>query len=300
MQPIRSYLAVPGHQQRMIEKAASSSADAVFLDLEDAVPESEKGAALMTSCSALSAVDWNTKHVSVRLNGTDSGRIETEISELCRCRRLDAVILPKAESVESIRHLVRLIGKNSPTDSCPLSIELLIETARGMVNVDSLAAADPLVSALHLGVGDFAASIGARSAEIGASPAGYQQLSEGKLYPLDLFAYPMMRVLVAARAFNLIAIDGPCGDYTNLNASAVSATRAASMGFDGKQVIHPNQIETTAAAFTPTADEIAYAKKVKTAIEEAKSNGLGAATVDGKMIDEASLRLVDRVLFYSE
>ncbi len=181
-------------------------------------------------------------------------------------------------------------------------MELLIETARGLVNVEALAAADHLVTALHLGVGDFAASIGARSAEIGASPSGYKHVGNAAdghpEVPLDLFAYPMMRLLVAARAFGLRAIDGPCGAFRDAVATASTAMKAAAMGYDGKQVIHPSQIEPTRAAFVPSEAELAYAERALAALEEAERNGQGAVTVDGKMVDYANIRMIRRLMSF--
>jgi len=179
---------------------------------------------------------------------------------------------------------------------------LLIETARGLVNVEALAASDRLVTALHLGVGDFAASIGARSTEIGASPSGYKHVggaADGhKETPLDLFAYPMMRLLVAARAFGLRAIDGPCGAFRDAIATEAAAAKAAAMGYDGKQVIHPTQIEATRDAFIPSEEELALARRVVAAMEEAERNGQAAVTVDGRMVDYANLRMIRRLMSF--
>ena len=216
----RTYLAVPAHRARFVQNAAASAADAVFMDLEDAVPPAEKSAALEAAALALTAHDWGRKTVSIRLNAIDSPTIEQEIARLAGIPRLDAFIIPKAETVSDITKISRWIAAASGTRSRLAEMELLIETARGLVNVEVLAGADPLVTALHLGVGDFAASIGARSAEIGASPSAYRHVGSAAdghpEVPLDLFAYPMMRLLVAARAFGLRAIDGPCGAFQDL------------------------------------------------------------------------------------
>ena len=164
----RTYLAVPAHRERFVQNAAASAADAVFMDLEDAVPPAEKAGALEAAAAALASHDWGRKTVSVRLNAIDSPTIEVEIARLAAMPRLDAFIIPKAEQPCDIASISRRIAAASGSRSRPVEMELLIETARGLVNVEALAGADPLVSALHLGVGDFAASIGARSAEIGA------------------------------------------------------------------------------------------------------------------------------------
>jgi malyl-CoA/(S)-citramalyl-CoA lyase len=116
--------------------------------------------------------------------------------------------------------------------------------------------------------------------------------------PLDLFAYPMMRLLVAARAFGLRAIDGPCGAFRDAVATEAAAAKAATMGFDGKQVIHPTQIEATRDAFIPSDDELAYARRVIAAMEEAERNGQAAVTVDGKMVDYANIRMIRRLMSF--
>jgi malyl-CoA/(S)-citramalyl-CoA lyase len=299
----RTYLAVPAHRARLVQNAAASAADAVFLDLEDAVPPAEKAAALEAAATALTTYDWGRKSVAVRLNAIDSGSIQEEIARLGGIRRLDAFIVPKAEAVADIAKIGRWIADAASSREAPAEMELLIETARGLVNVEALAAV-PSVTALHLGVGDFAASIGARSAEIGASPSGYKHVGSAadghRETPLDLFAYPMMRLLVAARAFGLRAIDGPCGAFRDPVATASSAAKAAAMGYDGKQVIHPSQIEATRNAFIPSDEELAYARRVIAALEEAERNGHAAVTVDGKMVDLANIRMIRRLMSFKE
>jgi malyl-CoA/(S)-citramalyl-CoA lyase len=295
----RTYLAVPAHRERLLRSAAASPADAVYMDLEDAVPAAEKAAALAAAADALDALDWGGKTVTVRLNAIDSPTIDAEIARLAGHPRLDAVILPKAERVTEVTHLASQIAAASGGRARPLEIELLIETARGLMNVDTLADAHPHVTALHLGVGDLAASLGARSSEIGASPPGYKHLGRAAdgypETPLDLFAYPMMRMLVVARAFGLRAIDGPCGAFHDTRVTAAAAAKAAAMGFDGKQVIHPSQIQPTRDAFVPSAEELAYADRVIAALEQAERDGKGAAMLDGKMIDYANVRMIRRL-----
>jgi malyl-CoA/(S)-citramalyl-CoA lyase len=295
----RTYLAVPAHRIKMVHGAASSAADAVFMDLEDAVPPAEKASALAAAAGALAELEWGQKTVAVRLNAIDSASIQEEISRLGGVKRLDAFIIPKAETVADVAQISRWISAAAGKRVAPVEVELLIETARGLVNVDSLAAMGGLVTALHLGVGDFAASIGARSAEIGASPSGYRHVGSAAdghpAVPLDLFAYPMMRLLVAARAFGLRAIDGPCGAFRDSVATQATAAKAAAMGFDGKQVIHPSQIELTRDAFIPSDEELAYADRAIAAMEDAERNGQGAVTVDGKMVDYANIRMIRRL-----
>ena len=298
----RTYLAVPAHRSRLVQNAAASAADAVFLDLEDAVPPAEKASALEAAAVALSAHDWGKKAVAVRLNAIDSPSIQKEIERLGGITRLDAFIIPKAEAVADVARISRWITDAAGARDAPAEMELLIETARGLINVEALAAADRLVTALHLGVGDFAASIGARSAEIGGSPSGYKHVGSAAdghpQTPLDLFAYPMMRLLVAARAYGLRAIDGPCGAFRDAVVTASTAAKAAAMGYDGKQVIHPSQIEATRNAFIPSEEELAYARRVIGALEEAERNGQAAVTVDGKMVDYANIRMIRRLMTF--
>ncbi|MFB6461439.1 HpcH/HpaI aldolase/citrate lyase family protein [Bradyrhizobium tunisiense] len=300
LRPSRAWLAVPAHRARLVAKAAASNADAVFMDLEDAVPPTEKGAALEEAVRSLSSLDWGDKRVAVRLNAVDSPFIADEIRALAALPQLDAVIVPKAERAGDIVAIADRLRAAGPDRAAPVALDLLIETALGLVNVDALAAAHPSVAALHLGVGDLAASLGARTSDIGISPDGYRHLGSAQSgyasAPLDLFAYPMMRMLVAARAFGLRAIDGPCGAFRDARLTEASAQKAAAMGFDGKQVIHPDQIEPTLRAFTPSEEELAQARRVVEAMETAEAQGQGAVTLDGKMIDYANVRMARRII----
>ncbi len=299
MKRLRSYLATPAHQARMVAKAAASPADAIFLDLEDAVPASEKAAALQSAVTLLKELDFGRKHISVRINTRDSGLAAGELKALRECARLDAIILPKAETEDEIRFVQDQLGRVRDSGEQAIAIELLIETAAGLMRVDHLAA-HPAVTALHLGVGDLAASLGARSAEVGASPGDYRHATRTAdglgSTPLDLFAYPMMRLLVAARASGRLAIDGPCGAFTDAEMTAASAIKAAAMGFDGKQVIHPSQIPATNAAFTPGDAEVADARAMLAAFAEATAEGRGAVTFKGRMIDKVNERMAHRIL----
>jgi malyl-CoA/(S)-citramalyl-CoA lyase len=286
----------------MVESAARSIADAVFLDLEDAVPEAEKSLALSVACDALTRLDWGSKTVAVRINSMAHPAVRAEVSALAKVARLDSIIVPRAEKTCDVDTIAQWIDAEPERPSrSPLELELLIETAAGLAFVERLAECNEKVSALHLGVGDLAASLGARSLEIGASPLDYRELRRGPngTYvdtPLDFFAVPMMCLLVAARAFGLRAIDGPCGNFKDVTLSAAQARRAASMGYDGKQVIHPDQIVVTIEAFTPSESEVVQALRVKEALTRAAAAGVGAVTVDGRMIDGANIRMVDRLL----
>jgi len=297
----RTYLAVPAHQVRLVKSAAASAADAVFLDLEDAVPPSQKDEALATAIDAINHLEWGKKTVSVRVNVPSSSLIENELSQLLRrAPRLDTVLVPKVEQVEQIHFLESIVTCPSMTRD-GIGLEVMIETALGLVNCDAIAASSPLIESLHFGVGDFSASIGAKSVDIGLSPPSYQHPTrmDGGSYAgttLDLWAYPMMRLLVAARAYGLRAVDGPCGAFRDAVLTRDLALKAAAMGFDGKQVIHPKQLDITRAAFTPTELEVTQARSMLDAISEAERAGKGAIQVEGKLVDYANVRMARRVM----
>lgn len=294
MKITRTYLAVPAHQEKLVTSAARSEADAVFLDLEDAVPESMKAAALSAALRAINELDWGAKVVVVRVNGAGE-RQHQEIDTLVRfATRLNAVLLPKVESAQEIAAVQRQV------DGANVAVEAMIETAKGLVFCEQIAAAGGSLEALHFGVGDFGASIGAKGVEIGLSHPQYALASRaGDGYadtPLDMWAYPMMRILVAARAFGLRAIDGPCGKFRDARLSESGALKAAAMGYDGKQVIHPLQLDCTNRAFTPTDEEYAAAQRVVSALADAQREGRGAVQLDGKLVDYANIRMATKVV----
>jgi malyl-CoA/(S)-citramalyl-CoA lyase len=300
----RTVLAVPGHRFRMLQSAAACAADAVFIDLEDAVPPDQKDEALRTAVRALAELDWGEKTVAVRVNANEQGVAVHEVQTLAGAApRLDSILVPKVESADVLGEVERLAAR--PAGWTPLEIEALIETARGVVNVDAIAASSRTLTALHFGVGDFSASLGARNVEIGGTHPGYavtlrNDAGNYAATPLDLWTYPMMRILVAARAFGLRAIDGPCGAFRDPVLTRAWALKAAAMGYDGKQVIHPEQIEPTRAAFTPSQDEVRAARRTVEALAEAQAAGLAAISLDGKLVDFANVRMAQRIIAMAE
>ncbi|WP_321964551.1 CoA ester lyase [Paraburkholderia sp. J7] len=297
----RTVLAVPGHRLKMLQSAAASAADAVFIDLEDAVPLDKKHEALSCAVQALNEFDWGSKWVSVRINTRADSVAEHEVATLAReAARLDALLVPKVESIATVHEIERLL-RARPSAFRPVAIEALIETARGIVHVDDIAASSTQLVALHFGVGDFSASIGARNVDIGGTHPGYaltlrNDAGNYATTALDLWTYPMMRLLVAARAFGLRAIDGPCGAFRDPVLTRAWALKAAAMGYDGKQVIHPDQIAPTCEAFSPTAAEVHDARRTIEALETAQAAGLAAVSLDGKLVDFANVRMAQRVL----
>lgn len=302
MRITRTFLAVPANHRRMVESAARSAADAVFLDLEDAVPQGQKEAALLGAIEAINELDWGQKSVSVRINVPGSESIETEVARLLTSApRLDTLLVPKVEQTANVDSIVDMIGRYGQHRATPIGLEIMIETALGLANCEQIAGHSELIESLHFGVGDFSASIGAKGVDIGLSHPAYQLTSRSpqgdcSSTALDMWAYPMMRILVAARAHRLRAIDGPCGAFRDANLTLALAIKAATMGFDGKQVIHPCQIDATRSAFVPSDDEVRDARRVIAALTEAEKEGRGAVQVDGKLVDYANIRMAQRVI----
>lgn len=250
----RSCLTVPGDDERKLAKAAALAVDEVILDLEDAVAPERKDGARETVARALRDHDWCAATVAVRVN-----RGSPEDLDLVRATRPDVVVLPKVESPEELAGL-------------PVPAEAQIETARGLVECERIAAA-PGLEALVLGPGDLAASLGVPELTIG----------EGAHVE-----YALARIVVAARAFGLAAVDGPfvvLGDEAGLRASAL---RSRAFGYDGKWCIHPAQVEICNEVYAPTPAEVERARRIL--------GVAGVARLDGEMVDEANRRMAEAIL----
>jgi citrate lyase subunit beta/citryl-CoA lyase len=201
------------------------------------------------------------------------------------------VILPKVEDESHVRfadHLLALLERRRGLAVGSIGLEAQIESARGLVNVERIAAACPRrLEALVFGPGDYAASLGMPQLTIGAPIPDY---------PGDAFHYPLSRIAVAARANGLQAIDGPYAAIRDLDGLRRSAERARALGYDGKWSVHPGQVEPLNAAFGVSQEDFDRARAIVDALAEAAAAGRGAAMVGGEMIDEASRRLAQRVM----
>ncbi|MFN4175673.1 HpcH/HpaI aldolase/citrate lyase family protein [Phenylobacterium sp.] len=297
--PNRSQLSVPGSSSRFIEKAAGSAADIVMLDLEDAVAPPDKPAARRTVIEALRDVDWGARTVSVRINALDTPFMYRDLVEVAEQGgdRLDLIMVPKVNKAADVHLLDVLLGQiEMATGRKRIGLELQIETAEGLQNVDAIAAASPRVESLHFGPGDFAASIGARTTSIGGPVPDYAVLGEpdgaGRRDPhlADPWHYVLARIVVAARAAGVRPVDGPYADFKDEEGLRWSARRAAALGFEGKWAIHPGQVETLNTVFSPAPEEIERARRILDALAEAEREGRGAVALDGRMIDLASIR----------
>lgn len=291
----RSLLAVPAGNPRMIQKALASRADAVFLDLEDAVAPGEKVGARGAVIRALRDLDWGVRPTMYRMNALDTPYFYRDVIEVVEAvgETLDKILVPKADLPKDLHTLDTLLsGIEAATGLVPgkIKLEAQIESAEGLTNIDAIAGATNRLEALHFGPGDYAASIGMPQASIGAMDEW-----DG-VYPGHRFHYVMHRIVVAARAAGLRAIDGPVADYRDEEGLRKSALRARSLGFDGKWCIHPAQIDVVNEVFSPTEGEVAWAEKVVAAYEEANAAGSGVVSVGGMMVDAASIKMARNTL----
>lgn len=301
----RSQLAVPASNPRFIEKAAQSAADVIFLDLEDAVAPSEKVAARANAIAALNDIDWGDKTLQVRINGLDTEYMYRDVIDIVEaCPRLDMLLIPKVGVPADVYVVDTLVTQIEMTKKRAkrLGFDLLIETALGMSNVEAIAASSSRIEALSFGVGDYGASTRARSTYIGGNDPDYGVLTppdaqgQRDFHSGDMWHYAMSRVLVAARAYGLRPIDGPFANFSDPHEYEAVARRAAALGYEGKWAIHPTQIDIANQVFSPSEKEIAYAKRIMEAMAEAQREGRGAVSMDGRLIDIASIKMAENLL----
>ena len=290
LRPRRSNLAVPGSNPRFLEKAKGLGADQVFLDLEDACAPLAKPQARKNIVAALNEGGWGGKIRAVRVNDWTTQWTYRDVTEVVEGAgaNLDAVMLPKVASagqVVALDLLLTQIEKTMGYEAGRIGIEAQIENARGLVNVDAIAAASPRLETIIFGPADFMASIGMRSLVVGEQPPGY---------PADAYHYILMRILVAARAQNLQPIDGPYLQIRNADGFRAAARRAAALGFDGKWVLHPDQIAAANEIFSPSQEDYDHAELILDAyawwLSEA-GGARGSVMLGDEMIDEASRKM---------
>ena len=287
----RSELAVPGSNPGMMEKAAQSEADYVFLDVEDAVAPDEKERARENIIQALNEIDWKGKTISVRINGIDTHYMYRDVVDIVEQagHKLDTILIPKAGVAADVYLVDAMVTQIEMAKGLtnPIGLEALIETALGMANVEAIATSSRRLEALHFGVADYAASCRARTVQIGGLNPDY---------PGDQWHAALSRMMVACRAYGLRAIDGPFGDFNDPDGYILGAKRAAALGYEGKWAIHPSQIALANQVMSPPEKEVTRAKRVLEALKEAAAAGMGAAQLDGRMIDAASARMAENIV----
>jgi malyl-CoA/(S)-citramalyl-CoA lyase len=296
----RSELAVPGSNPKLFEKAAASAVDVVFLDLEDAVSPDEKEPARKNVIRAINEIDWGTKTLSVRINGLDTHYMYRDVVDLLEQTgdRLDLIMIPKVGTPSDVYAVDMLVTQieTAMRRKKRIGLELIIETALGMQNVEAIAGASPRLESLHFGVADYAASTRARTTNIGGPNPDYAVLTDKdaagqrEVHWGDMWHYAIARLVVAARANGLRPIDGPFGDFQDPDGFRAQARRAAVLGCEGKWAIHPSQIALANEEFSPSEAEVKKAQRILDAMAQAQKEGKGAVALDGRLIDIASIR----------
>lgn len=296
----RSELAVPGTSVQMFEKAAQSDADVIFLDLEDAVAPDDKAQARKNIIKALNEIDWGKKTLSVRINGLDTHYMYRDVVDVVEQagERLDLIMIPKVGTAADVYAVDMLVTQIEDAKGFKkrIGFEHIIETALGMQNVTEIAGASKRNESLHFGVADYAASTRARTTIIGGVNPDYAVLTD----PLedgsravhwgDMWHYALARMVVAARANGLRPVDGPFGDFQDAEGYRAAARRAAVLGCEGKWAIHPSQIALANEVMSPSEKEVTRARRILEAMAEAAAQGKGAVSLDGRLIDYASIR----------
>jgi len=290
----RSMLFVPASNPSMIAKAAASAADAVCIDLEDSVSDTEKPAARSNVIAAFQTLDFGSRIRMFRMNALDSPYAYRDLVDVVEAvgDGVDVLILPKSSCASDVHFVDTLLTQIEMHCgfSSRIGIEAQIESAAGFVNVAEIARASSRLEGLIFGPGDYAASLRMPAASIG------EMDEHDALYPGHRWHSVMHAIVANARANGLRCMDGPFAGFKDAAGFERSCRIARAMGFDGKQCIHPSQLATATAIFSPTAEEIAQAQSIVDAWESAKTAGRGAANFDGKMIDAASLRMARVIL----
>ncbi|MCV7257473.1 HpcH/HpaI aldolase/citrate lyase family protein [Mycobacterium shimoidei] len=292
--PRRTCLSVPGSSQKMIEKAKALPADEVFLDLEDAVAPDAKATARTRVAAALTEPGWGGQLRGVRVNGWTTPWTHADIIEVVAAvgaapeATLDVVVLPKVSDASHVTALDLLLTQLETIHGLEvggIGIDAQIEDARGLLNADAIAAA-PRVQALVLGPADLMASLNTRTLVVGEQPEGYDVG--------DAYHHALMTILVAARAHGVAAVDGPYLKVRDIEGFRRVAGRSAALGYDGKWVLHPDQIAAGNEIFSPRQDEYDHAELILEAYEwhtSSAGGARGAVMLGDEMIDEASRKM---------
>jgi len=290
----RSMLFVPASKPSMIAKAAASAADVVCIDLEDSVAPDEKSASRAHVVRALLDIDFGARVRMVRINALDGSCAYRDVVEIVEGAgdRIDLVMVPKVGAARDIEFVDTLLGQVESAVGLrtPIGLEAQIETARGYMYAREIAESSSRLEALVFGAGDYAASMRMPSSAIGEFDA------HDEVYPGHRWHAVMHTVVAAARANGLRCMDGPYAGYTDTAGLERACRIARSLGFDGKQCIHPAQLAAVNAAFSPSADEVTRANAIVDAYDRAVATGQGAATHEGRMIDAANLRMARTIL----
>ncbi|SFM40761.1 HpcH/HpaI aldolase/citrate lyase family protein [Thermodesulforhabdus norvegica] len=291
----RSILSVPGNREKMIEKSRRLPADVVMLDLEDSVPVDQKDEARKLVISALQNGTWRAPTLSVRINPMDSPWAYRDIVDIVeKCGRvLHTVVIPKVEDpceVKAVDYFIGQIELNCGFPSGRIGLEASVETAKGMILVEDIAVSSRRLETLVFGIADYTSSVGAPA--VGVSGHGEAE----DFYPGHRWHFPMSRLVMAAKAAGLMAVDAPYGDFKDIEGLRRSCLISRGLGYDGKWAIHPDQLSIINELFAPSPEDVERSLKIVREYEKAREEGRGTCSVDGKMIDGATLRLARQTL----
>jgi citrate lyase beta subunit len=290
MKPRRTVLSVPGHVEKMHDKALNSNSDAIMLDIEDSVPVDIKTDARSRIIQSLLNRDWSRKTVLYRMNGLDTPFGYRDLLEVVEAagHLIDAVVVPKINHPADIHFVSRMLDGIEMNKGWAqrIGIEASIETAAGLEAVSEIAKASNRIQTLVFGVADYSASIGARLVSI----SGHGE-KEAEIYPGHRWHFAMSRMAMAAKSNGILAIDAPYGNFRDPEGLKQGAAMACALGYDGKWAIHPDQIDIINQTFSPSPEDIERARKVLDAHRQATRQGLGAVAVEGRMVDQATVRL---------
>lgn len=297
MKPRRSVMSIPGHIEKMHYKAALSSVDVPMLDLEDSVPIDKKEEARNLVIKSINEIDWGNKSITYRINGLDTEFFHKDVIEVVEKigDKIDAIVIPKVNNVGDVLAISRILDaiELEKGYSQKIGLEVSIESAEGLDSISEIAKCDDRIKTLVFGIADFQASIGAQLISI----SGHGE-NEEEIYPGHRWNYVLSKMIVVAKANNILAIDAAYGNFKDEKGLQKSAQLSRALGCDGKWAIHPSQIETINKVYSPGTEEIERAKMIIDAHEKAASEGRGAVSVDGKMVDFATIRMAKRI--YSE
>jgi len=287
----RSCLAVPGSSEKMLGKAATLPADMVFIDLEDAVAPLEKTDETRARVVRALRGEWVAPTRAVRVNGVATRWCFRDIVHIVEGAGsvLDCIVVPKVESAAHVHFVDHLLSQLEADLGLErrIGLELQIESPRGLVSVEKIAAASTRAETLIFGPGDFAASLGAPQLSVGAIDPGY---------PGDQWHYVLMRIVTTARANGLQAIDGPYAAIRDADGFREVARRSQLLGFDGKWALHPDQIAACNEVYAPSGDQYERAERILEAYAAAtEGDRLGAVMFEGEMIDEASRKMAEQI-----
>ena len=298
--PTRCQLFGPGSRVSLFEKMAGSAADVINLDLEDSVAPSDKDQARENIISATHEVEWNNKTLSVRINSLDTPYWYRDVIDLLEkaSNRLDQIMIPKvgnAADVYAVDALVTAI-ETAKNRTKSIGLEVIIESAAGISNVQEIASSSPRLVAMSLGAADFAASMGMQTTGIGGTQENYYMLNNGEKHWSDPWHWAQTAIVAACRTNGILPVDGPFGNFSDEEGFRAQARRSATLGMVGKWAIHPKQIVLANEIFTPSKTAVMEAREILEAMKLAKENGEGATVYKGRLVDIASIKQAEVIV----